>query len=431
MKKLALSLIFSFFISGFGVVLAAGSQSTSFSGSPSTGSFKGTNKGSVTSFVSSFNVSSIPAGADIQVASISISQTNGVLAAGPTISLTDNGSSVSLGTKNLSTSSGVHTYASLAETVNTWRNTPSSNQGVTFSAGSLDPDDDISFSGITLNVTYFVEDNTAPVISTVKSSSVTSNSAKITWITNEATLGFVDYGKTTGYGLAVAGSDYIINHGVSIIGLSPGTTYHFRVRGKDSSGNESVSGDFSFKTSGEATDDGSSENPSEPDNSGLLLPPENLEYKVEKKEGGGFIVILNWDKSSTSGIDGYKVYRAVEERFPIELYIQLDDDILTFTDENVEEDKTYYYLIRAYRGDEESSDSNEQVVKVEEVTLISKIPIKQISENFWISLGIVNAIAIGLIAGGYFLIKKIASGKTKMDRAKTPETLVNLSGKTG
>ncbi len=92
-------------------------------------------------------------------------------------------------------------------------------------------------------------DSTSPVISGVSSSNIGINKAAINWATNESATSQIDYGTTAGYGLSTAlyGS-LITNHGITISGLKPSTTYHFRVKSKDKTGNNTLSGDNTFTT---------------------------------------------------------------------------------------------------------------------------------------------------------------------------------------
>ena len=93
-------------------------------------------------------------------------------------------------------------------------------------------------------------DNTPPTISNVEVLEVTASSAVINWTTDEAANGNVEYGTTSNYGLsAAADGSAVANHSVSLTGLTDGTTYHFRVRAMDQSGNEATSDDQTFTTS--------------------------------------------------------------------------------------------------------------------------------------------------------------------------------------
>ncbi len=92
-------------------------------------------------------------------------------------------------------------------------------------------------------------DATPPVISGVTAKNITSNSALITWTTNEAATTQIDYGITTNYGsTTVLNSNLSTTHSQAISGLSQFTTYYFRVRSRDANGNESVSSSYVLMT---------------------------------------------------------------------------------------------------------------------------------------------------------------------------------------
>ena len=92
-------------------------------------------------------------------------------------------------------------------------------------------------------------DTTAPVISAVAASGISISRATITWTTNEASDSQVEYGTTIAYGRStVLNSSLVTSHSQTLTGLSAGTTYHYRVRSQDASGNLAVSDDFIFRT---------------------------------------------------------------------------------------------------------------------------------------------------------------------------------------
>ena len=94
-------------------------------------------------------------------------------------------------------------------------------------------------------------DTQPPVISRVASGNITTNAATITWNTDEAGDSQVEYGLTTAYGnSSPLDALRITNHSVNLTGLSPNTTYHYRVKSKDAAGNLAVSSDFTFGTPG-------------------------------------------------------------------------------------------------------------------------------------------------------------------------------------
>ncbi len=91
-------------------------------------------------------------------------------------------------------------------------------------------------------------DTTPPTISGVTSSSITSSAAIISWTTNEKSSSVVEYSTTTFYGPTATGTDGVTSHSVTLSGLSAGTTYHYRVKSTDSSGNTGMSDDYTFTT---------------------------------------------------------------------------------------------------------------------------------------------------------------------------------------
>ncbi|MBA4149471.1 MAG: family 10 glycosylhydrolase [Verrucomicrobia bacterium] len=101
---------------------------------------------------------------------------------------------------------------------------------------------------ITLNLVLPATDTIPPVISNVGSSSITDSSATITWNTDENSDSVVEYGLTTSYGFSESSASLVVNHTINLSGLSASTLYHYRVRSKDASNNESVSGDLTFTT---------------------------------------------------------------------------------------------------------------------------------------------------------------------------------------
>jgi pimeloyl-ACP methyl ester carboxylesterase len=92
-------------------------------------------------------------------------------------------------------------------------------------------------------------DTIPPVISTVRAVT-TLTTATITWLTNEPANSQVEYGlspcpcgSTSPLDLALA-----TNHSITLTGLSPSTTYNYRVRSRDLAGNLAVSANNTFRT---------------------------------------------------------------------------------------------------------------------------------------------------------------------------------------
>ena len=92
-------------------------------------------------------------------------------------------------------------------------------------------------------------DTTAPTISAVGSSGLSSTGATIAWTTSEAADSQVEYGTTTSYGRSSAlNSAMVTSHSQALSGLTAGTLYHYRVKSKDAAGNLATSGDYTFTT---------------------------------------------------------------------------------------------------------------------------------------------------------------------------------------
>ena len=90
-------------------------------------------------------------------------------------------------------------------------------------------------------------DTTPPVIGNVQIAT-TETSATVSWTTNEATTGFVDFGLTSNYTSSATSTTPATTHSIALQPLSPGTTYHFEIVAEDAAGNIGVSGDGTLTT---------------------------------------------------------------------------------------------------------------------------------------------------------------------------------------
>ena len=90
----------------------------------------------------------------------------------------------------------------------------------------------------------------AVVISNVSATNVTATSATISWTTNVAADGRVDYGTTTAYGAAISDAAMVTAHSAALTGLSASTTYHYRVTSRASTGETAATGDLTLTTAG-------------------------------------------------------------------------------------------------------------------------------------------------------------------------------------
>jgi hypothetical protein len=96
---------------------------------------------------------------------------------------------------------------------------------------------------------YILGDTACPKISGITSSKLTIAAATISWRTDENATSQVEYGLTLGYGsLAKLDTSLATSHTITLTGLRPDTTYHFRVLSRDAAGNLAASRDSSFVT---------------------------------------------------------------------------------------------------------------------------------------------------------------------------------------
>jgi uncharacterized lipoprotein YddW (UPF0748 family) len=97
-------------------------------------------------------------------------------------------------------------------------------------------------------------DTTAPIITNVVFSNVTSSTATITWMTDDLSTSRVDYGVTTSYGKTTTlDTNMVTDHTVDLTNLLSSQLYHFRVRSRNAAGLEGVSGDYGFTTGVDTT----------------------------------------------------------------------------------------------------------------------------------------------------------------------------------
>ncbi|RLG66370.1 hypothetical protein DRN89_01030, partial [archaeon] len=100
----------------------------------------------------------------------------------------------------------------------------------------------------TLNF-QLTKDTTLPIISNITITSITQNSATITWQTDELATSLVKYGTTSGsYPYSQKNTSYTTTHSITLTNLTPNTTYYFVVNSTDKANNSAQSTEHSFKT---------------------------------------------------------------------------------------------------------------------------------------------------------------------------------------
>ncbi|MBI4029791.1 fibronectin type III domain-containing protein, partial [Candidatus Berkelbacteria bacterium] len=114
---------------------------------------------------------------------------------------------------------------------------------------SRDSSSNASFASSAVSKKPCQNDNVAPTISSVSVKSTASNSATITWTTDEKADSYVEYGTANTYGTISGKNESETSHEISLpASLSSSTTYHFRARSRDAASNLAVSGDNTFTT---------------------------------------------------------------------------------------------------------------------------------------------------------------------------------------
>ena len=92
-------------------------------------------------------------------------------------------------------------------------------------------------------------DTTPPVITNVTSSAITTNSATITWDTDEIADSLVKYGIASGvYTVEEYNAADVTAHSIGLAGLAEDTIYYYVVNSTDPSGNSAESAEYDFTT---------------------------------------------------------------------------------------------------------------------------------------------------------------------------------------
>ncbi|MBN2016499.1 fibronectin type III domain-containing protein [Candidatus Dojkabacteria bacterium] len=312
---------------------------------------------------------------------------------------------VSYGALSVDTNNGQKTFPQdFSGLIKSWLANPSTNFGLHFEAttsanyshefGSRE-----SGSKPSLVITYSIPDEDSPVISDIQVTEISSDEVTIKWVTSEESTSYVEYGEGTDYGKLSGSDDFVSSHIVKIGLLKSDATYHFKVISEDAVGNRIESEDRTFKTS----KDGEEEGPEKSDEhvSSDIAPPQHLKLAIVT-EDGKYSVELKWDHTITEDFDGYRIYRSGEDAISYVLLTEVGPDKTYYKDQEVEKGKTYFYILRTVRGEEESADSNEEVV-----TIYSSILGESLNGlSFWKGFIICNIFILPLFGLGYYYYKK-------------------------
>ncbi len=93
-----------------------------------------------------------------------------------------------------------------------------------------------------------VADTSAAAAGSIEVDQSAGGVVRISWETGEFSVGFVEYGLDTGYGIEVSDSSGMgLAHSVALSGLAEGQVYHYRIHTEDYAGNTWVSADSVFE----------------------------------------------------------------------------------------------------------------------------------------------------------------------------------------
>ena len=401
MRKLVSLLLITLIFAAFTVPAAAVNMSLVIASAPTRYTFEGANLSNSTRTDLSFDLTTLPLAAEISSASLKYTQ-EGI--SGGILYIINKQDSDILDTKSLN-SAGDISVAGLRALVDSWRLTPSLNQGFTLQAATLGGNDTVLLKNINLEIAYILNDKEAPGLLNVIVDGVTESTATVFWESSEPSTAGLKYGKTSNYGSEAKGTETAdIAGSITLTGLNPGVTYHLQLEIKDEGGNKTVSGDKTFVTSlkgkqvlGENTVDPSK-----------IAPPKLLSLEINKNSPVREVSIA-WQAAREQDIDGYIVLRSREGFDAYQEIRRVDTLTFFFSDKDIEPENTYYYTVRAFKGQENSINSEELAISVPSV-IDSNIRVTPAQPN-----PLTNTILALLAVSGFtllilYLVAKLIAG---------------------
>lgn len=250
---------------------------------------------------------------------------------------------------------GMKSISRVDSLIQDWIKHPENNLGFIFQTSELEPDAEVVFSELKLNLEYTVPDKTKPEITKLDLSVVNQSTVRLSWETNEPVVVFAEYGKTSNYDRKTNNTEeYKESDTLIVEGLSSDLTYHLRFSVTDQSGNTTQSQNIVFTTN--------SGNITNQSGAGAILAPRLLNREL-RSTSSGYVVDLAWSKSGSDNIMGYLVYRNLGDG-PYNELSRLDKSVTRYSDTKAESGAVYNYYVVAYSGTEQSSKSPVITVEV-------------------------------------------------------------------
>ena len=157
----------------------------------------------------------------------------------------------------------------------------------------------------------------------VQVTQITSNSAKISWKTDEYATGIVHYGETKDLGYKQRHTNYLFEHSLYLYGLDDETEYYVAIESTDINGTTKIDNNsnkfYTFKTSD-------------------ITPPAKVIGLVAEDKGDDYAYI-KWGSVNTTDLSHYNIYR---DRIKIANATQT-----SFNDSGLMPDRSYSYKISA------------------------------------------------------------------------------------
>lgn len=191
-------------------------------------------------------------------------------------------------------------------------------------------DSDNNNNVITINysVDYVPPDTKLPNITNVKSNSITNQSARIQWKTDENANSRVYYGKTNNLGLQKFSIKNVKSHSITIDKLKPLKIYYYRVKSCDTSDNCKESKKYNFTTTPTPEDE---------------QAPEIEDLNVYKTSNTSVEITWNTDENSKCyfnyGINKTKLNTEIKKEHNFSKIYKINLSNLVYN-------KTYYYKIK-------------------------------------------------------------------------------------
>jgi chitodextrinase len=203
-----------------------------------------------------------------------------------------------------------------------------------FRVRGMDANSSSAQSGDNTFTTLGVPDTVPPTLFNIVITNITTNSATVSWTTDELSDSLANVGLTAAYGMVFSSSVMTVTHSLDMIGLTPATLYHVQGVSADPSGNVGMSSDVTFTTLPGVD----------------LIPPANVANLVVTNVPNRPALQLNWTNPTDSDFAGV-VIRARTDMYPTSqtdgrfVYDGIGTSLL---DDNLVPGTTYYYGLFAY-----------------------------------------------------------------------------------